>query len=157
MNAVDLFPHIWQNNYSLLIALFLICTNESCSLSEWTDIYEKHPLTLDSCSQWNLKKHFPHIQSPIWDQQSSSRLCISPPCPFALVALEESYPFQAERVCYKDLGITNFKAGMWLSKFSWYLPLRSYQHLYTQNTAIGQKPPQVFMYESSRIVPQFFL
>lgn len=76
-NAVDFFPHIWNQSlfqlyscigccfillsqrfyipskitYSLLIALFFICTNESYNLSEWTDISEEHPLTLDSCSR----------------------------------------------------------------------------------------------------------
>lgn len=34
---------------------------------------------------------------------------------------------------------------MCLSKFSWYLPLSSYQHLYIYNIAEGQKPPRVFI------------
>lgn len=148
MNAVDLFPHIWQNNYSLLIALFLICTNESCSLSEWTDIYEKHPLTLDSCSQWNLKKHFPHIQSPIWDQQSSSRLCISPLLSFCSCGFGRVLPFPGWKGLLQRPRNNKFQ--------SWYVALKVQlvfafkvlpTFIYTEHCNRAETTPSVYVWE----------
>lgn len=147
MNAVDLFPHIWQNNYSLLIALFLMCTNKSCSLSEWTDVSEKHPLTLDSCSQWNLKKHFPHIQSPIWDQQSSSRLCISPPS-FCSCGFGRVLPFPGWKGLLQRPRNNKFQ--------SWYVALKVQlvfafkvlpTFIYTEHCNRAETTPSVYVWE----------
>ena len=52
---------------------------------------------------------------------------------------------EAERLCLKVVGITDFKAGMCLSEFSWYLPWSSYQHLYIEHCSRTETSQSVYL------------
>lgn len=51
----------------------------------------------------------------------------------------------AEQLAQKNTGIKHFKAGMCLSRFSWYLPLNSHQHVYTQHCERAETSAGVYL------------